>query len=408
MIKDPLSGRKIILGVTGCIASYKACYLTRELIKRGAEVRVVMTPSAAEFVQPLTFSSLSKNKVIINIFPGSQKDGCDFGTWHIDYALWADLILIAPCTVNTIAKIANGFADNALTTIVSAARSPVIISPAADVDMYENKITQGNLNKLKELGYFIVNAEEGDLASGLSGKGRFPEVEKIIDAAELVLSGYSIDLQDKKILITAGPTYEDIDPVRFIGNRSSGKMGYELAKAAFLRGAAVTLISGPSHEIIYPEIKLIKLRSAQEMERTVKNELKNNDILIMSAAVADYRPAQTLNKKIKKSEKLKEIKVLENPDILSAIRKDSLNGTIRKKIIGFALETDNVEKNAEKKLKEKNLDMIILNSLKDKSSGFEFDTNKVSIIGRSGKKLNLPLLSKFQAANKILSEILKI
>ncbi|MGE5804744.1 MAG: bifunctional phosphopantothenoylcysteine decarboxylase/phosphopantothenate--cysteine ligase CoaBC, partial [Ignavibacteria bacterium] len=283
-----------------------------------------------------------------------------------------------------------------------------IISPAADVDMYENKITQGNLNRLKELSYFIVNAEVGDLASGLSGNGRFPEVEKIIDAVELVLSGYSIDLQDKKILITAGPTYEDIDPVRFIGNRSSGKMGYELAKAAFLRGAAVTLISGPSHEIIYPEIKLIKLRSAQEMERTVKNELKNNDILIMSAAVADYRPAQTLNKKIKKSEKLKEIKVLENPDILSAIRKESLNGTIRKKIIGFALETDNVEKNAEKKLKEKNLDMIILNSLKDKLSGFEFDTNKVSIIGRSGKKLNLPLLSKFQAANKILSEILKI
>ncbi|HVO75705.1 MAG TPA: bifunctional phosphopantothenoylcysteine decarboxylase/phosphopantothenate--cysteine ligase CoaBC [Ignavibacteriaceae bacterium] len=408
MIKDPLSGKKIILGVTGCIAAYKACYLTRELIKRGAEVRVLMTPSAAEFVQPLTFASLSKNKVIINIFPGSQKDGCDSGTWHIDYAVWADLILIAPCTINTLAKIANGFADNALTTVVSAARTPVIISPAADVDMYENKITQGNINKLKELGYFILLAEEGDLASGLSGKGRLPEAEKIIDAAELVLSGYTVDLQDKKILVTAGPTYEDIDPVRFIGNRSSGKMGYELAKAAFLRGASVTLISGPSHEIIYPEIKLIKLRSAEEMQKAVKNEMKTNDILIMSAAIADYRPAQKVNQKIKKAEKLSEIKVIENPDILGSINKDSERRTNGRKIIGFALETDNVEKNAEKKLKEKNLDMIILNSLKDKSSGFEFDTNKITIINREGKKLNLPLQSKFQAANKILSEILKI
>jgi len=402
MTKDIISGKKIILGVTGCIAAYKACYLTRELIKRGAEVRVVMTPSAAEFVQPLTFASLSKNKVIINTFPSSQKDGCDSGTWHIDYALWADLILVAPCTINTIAKIANGFADNALTTLISAARTPVIISPAADIDMYENKITQKNITLLKEAGYFIVPAEEGDLASGLSGKGRFPELEKIIDAVDLVLSGYKVDLQDKKILITAGPTYEDIDPVRFIGNRSSGKMGYQLAKAAFLRGASVTLISGPSNEVIYPEVKLIKTRSAIEMEKAVKNELKNNDILIMSAAVADYRPAQKLNQKIKKNGKLSEIKVIKNPDILSSIRK---NG---KKIIGFALETDNAEKNAEKKLKEKNLDMIVLNSLKDKSSGFEFDTNKVIIISRGSKKVNLPLQSKFQAANKILSEILKL
>ncbi len=402
MTKDIISGKKIILGVTGCIAAYKACYLTRELIKRGAEVRVVMTPSAAEFVQPLTFASLSKNKVIINTFPSSQKDGCDSGTWHIDYALWADLILVAPCTINTIAKIANGFADNALTTLISAARTPVIISPAADIDMYENKITQKNITILKEAGYFIVPAEEGDLASGLFGKGRFPELEKIIDAVDLVLSGYKVDLQDKKILITAGPTYEDIDPVRFIGNRSSGKMGYQLAKAAFLRGASVTLISGPSNEVIYPEVKLIKTRSAIEMEKAVKNELKNNDILIMSAAVADYRPAQKLNQKIKKNGKLSEIKVIKNPDILSSIRK---NG---KKIIGFALETDNAEKNAEKKLKEKNLDMIVLNSLKDKSSGFEFDTNKVIIISRGSKKVNLPLQSKFQAANKILSEILKL
>jgi len=401
-LNDILHGKKIILGVTGCIAAYKACYLTRELIKRGAEVKVVMTPSAVEFVQPLTFASLSKNKVIVNTFPSSQKDGCDLTTWHIDYALWADLILVAPCTINTIAKIANGFADNALTTLVSAARTPILLSPAADIDMYENKITQANINKLKDLGYFIVPAEEGKLASGLSGKGRLPEIEKIIDATELILSGYKIDLTDKKILVTAGPTYEDIDPVRFIGNRSSGKMGYQLAKTAYLRGADVTLISGPSNEIAYPEIKLLKVRSAIEMEKAVKNEIKKNDVLIMSAAVADYKPSQQATNKIKKEEKLTEIKLAENSDIISSLNKDG------KIIVGFALETDNANKNAEKKLKEKNIDMIILNSLKEKGSGFEVDTNKVTIIHKSGKRINIPLQSKFQVANKILDEILKL
>jgi phosphopantothenoylcysteine decarboxylase/phosphopantothenate--cysteine ligase len=406
-MKDIFSGKKIILGVTGCIAAYKACYLTRELVKRGAEVRVVMTSSASEFVQPLTFASLSKNKVIISSFPSSQKDGCDSGTWHIDYALWADLILVAPCTINTLAKIAGGFADNALTTLVSAARSPVVISPAADVDMYENKITQNNIAILKEAGYFIIPAEEGDLASGLSGKGRFPEIEKITDAADLVLSGYRMDLERRKILVTAGPTYEDIDPVRFIGNRSSGKMGYQLAKAAYLRGAEVTLISGPSHENLYPGIKLIKLRSASEMQKSVNSELKDNEILIMAAAVSDYRPAKKSDSKIKKSGGFSEIKLAENPDILSGLKKDSA-GSKGKKIIGFALETDDAVNNAIKKLKEKNLDVIVLNSPNDKSSAFESDTNKVTIIGKSGKKINLPLQSKFQAANKILSEILKL
>ena len=277
MPNDVFRKKKIILGVTGCIAAYKACYLTRELKIRGAEVKVVMTPSALQFVEPLTFSALSGNPVIVNTFPESQQNGTDVATWHIDTARWADLILIAPATVNTVAKIANGFADNALTTLVAAARSPLVIAPAADVDMYLNKTTTANIKKLEELGHFIVYAEEGELASGLSGYGRLADVNKIIDSAELVLSGIKKDLTGNKILVTAGPTYEDIDPVRYIGNRSSGKMGYAIAKAAFLRGADVSLISGHSSEVAYPEIKLYKIRSAKEMKTAVTKELKNNE-----------------------------------------------------------------------------------------------------------------------------------
>ncbi|MFO7447529.1 MAG: bifunctional phosphopantothenoylcysteine decarboxylase/phosphopantothenate--cysteine ligase CoaBC [Ignavibacteriaceae bacterium] len=399
MVKDILSGKHIILGVTGCIAAYKSAYLVRELTKRGCEVKVVMTPSAVEFITPLTLSALSKNEVIVNIFPETQKNGTAVKTWHIDLALWADLTIIAPCTVNTMAKISHGFADNALLTVVSAARSPVLISPAADVDMYENKITQKNIKALEELGYYILSAEEGELASGLSGKGRFPEVEKVVDAAEIILSGFKKDLTGKKIVVTAGPTYEDIDPVRFIGNRSSGKMGYALAKAAWLRGASVTLITGPTGEINYPEINLIKVRSAAEMKSAVNTELEKNDILIMSAAVADYKPVKASEKKIKKEERLSEIKLTETEDILSSLK------TSARQVIGFALETDNEIINAEKKLKNKNLDMIVLNSLKDQESGFEYSTNKITILKKNGDKKEFPLESKFQAANHILSEI---
>ena len=402
MQNDILSGKKIILGVTGGIAAYKSAFLIRELIKRKAEVRVVMTPSAVEFITPLTLSSLSKNNVIVNTFPSSQKNGTELSTWHIDYALWADLMIIAPCTINTVAKIAHGFADNALTTLAAALRCQLIISPAADVDMYENEITQENLEKLESLGHYIIQAEEGELASSLSGKGRMPDVHKIIDAMELVLSGYKKDLTARKVLVSAGPTYEDIDPVRFIGNRSSGKMGYEIAKAAYLRGADVTLISGPSSEIAYPEINKIKIRTASEMKKAVDRELVRHDFLIMSAAVADYKPKIAATKKIKKDSGLNKIDLESTIDILSSLKKKD------QKIIGFALETDNELKNAQKKIKDKNLDMIVLNSLKDKNSGFEFDTNKVAIIHKNGKKINFPLQSKFQAANKILSELLKI
>jgi phosphopantothenoylcysteine decarboxylase/phosphopantothenate--cysteine ligase len=401
-MSDVLSGGKIILGVTGGIAAYKSCYLVRELVQRGAEVRVVMTPSALEFITPLTLSSLSKNKVIVNTFPSSHSDGSDLSTWHIDYGTWADMMLIAPATVNTIAKIACGFADNALTTLVSALRCPLIIAPAADVDMYMNRVTQENINKLEKLGYFIVDAEEGELASGISGKGRLADINKIIDAAELVMSGVKKDFKGKKILITAGPTYEDIDPVRFIGNRSSGKMGYALAKAAYLRGADVTLISGPSSEIAYPEIKRVKIRSAEEMKKEVNRYFPLNEILVMSAAVADYKPKRISSGKIKKEEKLSRIDILETDDILGILKKD------RQVVVGFALETDNELENAKKKLVNKNLDMIVLNSLKDRKSGFEFDTNRVTVIRKGRKPVKYKLMSKFQAANKILSEIIKI
>jgi phosphopantothenoylcysteine decarboxylase/phosphopantothenate--cysteine ligase len=400
MQKDLLYGKKIVLGVTGCIASYKCAYLIRYLVKRGAEVKVVMTPSATQFITPLTLSTLSNNPVVVSMFPDNKSSSTSLQTWHIDLAQWADLILIAPATINTLAKIAYGFADNALTTVACAARSPVVLAPAADVDMYENLTTRENLSKLESLGYYIVEGEEGELASGLSGKGRFAELDKIIDSVELVLSGFEKDLKGKKILITAGPTIEDIDPVRFLGNRSSGKMGYANAKAAFLRGADVTLISGNSYEIAYQEIKKINVRSADEMKKAVDRELKKNDVLIMSAAVADYKPSKISSKKLKKEKNLSEIKITKTMDILSSVKKEN------KIIVGFALETDNEIANAKMKLKEKQLDMIVLNSLKDKKSGFEFDTNKVTLIKKTGKAINLPLQSKFQIANKILSEIL--
>ena len=401
MNKNVLNGKKIVLGVTGCIAAYKSAYLVRDLIKRGVEVRVVMTPAATQFITPLTLSTLSNNSVIVNIFPDSTNSNTNLTTWHIDLARWADIILIAPATVNTIAKIANGFADNALTTLVSAARSLVTIAPAADVDMYQNPVTQENILKLEALGYYIIHSEEGELASGLSGFGRLADLNKIIEATELLLSNNKKDLRGKRILVTAGPTFEDIDPVRFIGNRSSGKMGFALAKVAYLRSAKVTLISGPTAENVYPEIKRINVRSSGEMKKAVEKELKENDVLIMSSAVADYKPVKTSKQKLKKEDKLSEIKLSPTEDILASIKKD------RKIVIGFALETSNELANAKKKLKEKNLDMIVLNSLKDKESGFEIDTNKITILKKTGKAIKFPLISKFQAANKILTEILK-
>ena len=401
MTKDSLSGKKILLGVTGCIAAYKSCLIIRELVKRGAKVKVVMTPSATEFITPLTLATLSQNEVIVNTFPSSQRQGTKLSTWHIDYALWADLMLIAPATINTVAKISYGFADNALTTLVTALRSPLIVAPAADVDMYSNPINKENLEKLERLGHFIIYPETGELASGLSGEGRLADITKILDSVDLILSGSSKDMMGKKILLTAGPTYEDIDPVRFLGNRSSGKMGFAIAKAAYLRGADVTLISGPSSQTIYPEIKRINVRTAVEMEKATSKEINKNNLLIMSAAVSDFRPLKVAQNKIKKNKSAIDLKLEMNVDILSSLKSG------KSKIIGFALETQNEMANAKKKLKEKNLDMIVLNS-PGKDSGFEVDTNKVTIIKQDGKQIKLPLLSKFHVANKILNEVIKI
>lgn len=399
METDLLSGKKILLGVTGCIAAYKSCLLVRELILRGAEVKVVMTPSAHHFITPLTLSTLSRNPVITEIFP---KDSSQQNTWHIETALWADVMLIAPCTINTIAKIANGFADNALTTLVTAMRGEVIISPAADVDMYEYPITKSNITKLTDIGFHFIDADSGELASGLEGKGRLPELQKIIDSLETVLSGYEKDLIGKKILVTAGPTYEDIDPVRYIGNRSSGKMGFKIAHAAYLRGADVTLISGPTQLSSYQGINRINVRSASEMKNSVISEFEKNDVLIMSAAVADYKPENKSSSKIKKEDSLNSISLTKTDDILSSVNKGN------KIVVGFALETDNEVINAEKKLNSKNLDLIVLNSLKESGSGFEVDTNKVIIMGKDKSKIELPLMSKFQTAHKILDELLKL
>lgn len=401
-MKDILSGKKIILGITGCIAAYKACLIARELISRGAEVKTVMTPSALEFITPLTLSALTQNPVIVNTFPPDQKNGVALNTWHVDMALWADLMLIAPATINTMAKIAAGFADNALLTLTQALRCPLVVSPAADVDMYQNPITQQNIKKLESLGIRIIYAEEGKLASGLSGYGRLPEIEKIISSVEAVFSGVDVDLKGKNVLVTAGPTFEDIDPVRFIGNRSSGKMGYQIAKAAFLRGANVTLISGPVSQSAFQGIKIVKVRSAQEMKNAIDKELDANDVLIMSAAVADYKPENVAELKIKKEAGIDSIKLVKTVDILSSLKESG------KKIVGFALETDMEVENALKKLNSKNLDMIVMNSLQEKGSGFEHETNKVTIFHKTGDRVELPLQSKYQIANQILTEVKKI
>lgn len=399
MIPSVFNGKKIIVGITGGIAAYKTAFLIRDLVSNGAEVKVAVTPSALNFITPLTLSTLSQNDIIVNTFPDSNSSYSN--TWHIDVATWADLMIIAPATINTVAKIVNGFADNALTTLVTALRCPLIIAPAADMDMYQNPITQKNIKTLSDLGYFVVEAEEGFLASGLTGKGRLADLNKILDAAEIVLKGYKKDLTGRKILVTAGPTQEDIDPVRFITNRSSGKMGYQIAKSAFLRGADVTLISGPSSEKIYPEIKKVNVKSADEMYKAVQQEIEENEILIMSAAVADYTPAEKKSTKIKKEDNFQNIELTKTVDILSAVNKEN------KFIVGFALETDNEIEHAKKKLTQKGLDMIVLNSLREAGSGFEIDTNKITIINKRLDVTDLPLLTKFETANQILNQINK-
>lgn len=400
-----LKGKRILLGVTGGIAAYKVPLLVREFRKAGAEVRVILTEAAREFVTPLTLSTLSGHEVIVGTFPDQSGASVDASTWHIELARWADVMLIAPATANSIAKLASGFADNAVTTLALALRCPLVISPTMDVDMWENAVTQQNVTKLKEVGCFVLQPEEGELASGLIGAGRLPDIEAILKSVDDVLGKTAQDLKSKKILVTAGPTYEPIDPVRFVGNRSSGKMGFAIANAAALRGADVTLVSGPVHLATPRNVKRIDVETAEQMYKAVVRNAKSSDAIVMAAAIADYTPSKPAHQKLKKVGKNSLTLTLEETtDILRELGKQK-DGKI---LVGFALETENELKNAKEKLKTKNLDLIVLNNPTREGAGFGSDTNIVSIIDKSGNVEELPKLPKFDVANKILDRVVEL
>lgn len=402
-----LKGKKILVGVTGGIAAYKICFVVREFKRSGAEVRVVMTDAAREFISPLTLSTLSGNEVIVGTFPSPDAAVVKGGTWHIDLSLWADVMLIAPATANTIAKIAHGFADNAVTTLVLSLRCPLIISPAMDADMWANPMTRENVERLKELGFFVLPPDEGELASGLEGVGRLPEVETIVKFVEAVLQKTHRNLQGKKILVTAGPTQEPIDAVRYISNRSSGKMGFAIANAAALRGAEVTLISGPVSLQTPRNVTRVDVQTAEEMAEAVQNRFAKHDAVIMAAAVADFTPSRPAKKKMKKEDFKGEnthLELRQTKDILGSLG-DKKDGKV---LVGFALETNDEVRNAKEKLKRKRLDFIVLNNPLVEGAGFGADTNVVSIIDKSGAVKKLPRLSKFEVANVILDRVVKM
>ena len=400
-----IQSKKILLGVTGGIAAYKAPLLVRELKKGGAEVRIVMTEPAKEFVTPLTLSTLSGFEVIVGTFPGQAGATVNASTWHIHLAQWADVMVVAPATANTIAKIAHGFADNAVTSLVLALRCPLIIVPAMDVEMWENPIMQANVTTLKEMGYFVLPPEEGELASGLVGPGRLPEIETIVKFVSEVLSKTHRDVTGKRILVTAGPTYEPLDPIRFLGNRSSGKMGFAVANAAALRGADVTLVSGPSHLLTPRNVRRFDVETAAEMYQAVVHHAKSVDAVVMAAAVADYTPSKVAPQKIEKEgESELMIKLSATKDILEELGKQK-NGKI---LVGFALETNNEMEHAKGKLKRKNLDLIAVNNPTREGAGFGSDTNIVTLVTKKGEAEQFPRMSKFDVANKILDQIAKL
>ena len=402
-----LRGKHILVGVTGGIAAYKVCYLVRDLRKAGADVKVIMTEAAGKFVTPLTFSALSGHDVAGDLWTLNQSTGSDIGTQHIALANWADVFVIAPASANSIAKMTYGLSDNLLTIVALASRCPIVLAPTMDADMYLNPVTQQNINTLQERGYVVVPPEEGELASGLKGPGRLPELQIIIDAIERVLSTSAQDLKGKKILVTAGPTHEAIDPVRFIGNRSSGKMGFALANAAALRGAHVTLVTGPVYLETPRNVTRVNVESAEQMYGAVTARTQTSDAVLMAAAVADFRPQAPANNKIKKEAGKKQVSLAltETQDILLALGQKKKKGTL---LVGFALETQDELRNAQEKLKKKNLDLIVLNSLKDKGAGFGGDTNVVTIVDKKGKVEKLPLMLKFDVANEILNRLKKL
>ena len=391
-----LENKKIIIGITGGIAAYKINYLVRDFVKAGAEVRIVMTKPTEDFVSPLTLSTLSRNKVYTDFYDENK-------TWnnHVELALWADVMLIAPCTANTLAKIANGICDNFLMAVYMSAKCPVIIAPAMDLDMYAHPAVTRNLNIIESFGHKIIPAEYGELASGLIGQGRLAEPETIFRTIDNEFIKTDATFAGKKILITAGPTYENIDPVRFIGNHSSGKMGFDLAKEAAKRGAEVTLISGPSSQKTDDKnIDVYRVTSAQEMFDEVFKHYENTDIAIMSAAVADYTPKVKATEKIKKNEQELTIELIKNKDILRTMGEKKTHQFL----VGFALETQNEEENAKGKLVKKNLDMIVLNSLRDEGAGFANATNKIKIFTPTDEQ-SFTLKSKEEVACDILNFI---
>lgn len=391
-----LENKKIIIGITGGIAAYKINYLVRDFVKAGAEVRIVMTKPTEDFVSPLTLSTLSRNKVYTDFYDENK-------TWnnHVELALWADVMLIAPCTANTLAKIANGICDNFLMAVYMSAKCPVIIAPAMDLDMYAHPAVTRNLNIIESFGHKIIPAEYGELASGLIGQGRLAEPETIFRTVGNEFTDTDATFAGKKILITAGPTYENIDPVRFIGNHSSGKMGFDLAKEAAKRGAEVTLISGPSSQKTDDKnIDVYRVTSAQEMFDEVFKHYENTDIAIMSAAVADYTPKVKATEKIKKNEQELTIELIKNKDILRTMGEKKTHQFL----VGFALETQNEEENAKGKLVKKNLDMIVLNSLRDEGAGFANATNKIKIFTPTEEQY-FTLKSKEEVACDILNFI---
>jgi len=393
-----LRGKHILLGVTGGIAAYKTAFLVRLFIKAGAEVKCVMTPGAEEFVTPLTLSTLSKNPVLSS-FTDEEKNWNN----HVEYGEWADLMLIAPATANTLSKMVTGESDNLLMATYLSANCPVYIAPAMDLDMYKHESTQRNLKSLAKSNHKIIEPESGELASGLEGKGRMAEPENIINLISDDLL-QNLPLYKKTVLITAGPTYESIDPVRFIGNHSSGKMGYEMAKYALALGARVILVSGPTFlELSHPNLDLIRVNTADEMFEQTTANFDHADVAIASAAVSDYKPKAVFDQKIKKNAEVMTIELVKNPDILSTLGQRKKNQFL----VGFALETDNEIDNAKKKLAKKNLDFIVLNSLKDKGAGFQNDTNKISIITKDEIK-RFDVKPKSQVAKDIFVEILRL
>ena len=393
-----LKGKHIVLGITGGIAAYKSAYLLRLLIKKGAEVQVVITPNGKEFITPATLSALSGKPVVSEFFSANT------GEWHshVDLGIWADIMVVAPATASTIGKMANGIADNMLVTTYLSAKEPVMVAPAMDLDMWLHPSTQRNVATLREDGVMIVEPGSGELASGLTGKGRMAEPEEIAEAVESFFASRE-SLAGKRVVVTAGPTYENIDPVRFIGNYSSGKMGFAIAEEFASRGAEVTLVAGPSRlSVSDSRIKRVDVTSAREMCVAALDASGSADYVVLAAAVADYAPAEVSDKKIKRENKDEvTLRLVRNPDIAAAIG-ERKNGQV---LVGFALETDNEVENAVKKLKKKNLDWIVLNSLRDPEAGFMKDTNKITMLSADGETLKFGAKSKAEVAKDIVDVV---